>query len=116
MRTQIVVVLAACAWLASLPSESQTDKGLSKTDVRKINEATQAAMTAALAKDFATWSALFLEDAAVYPPNEPAVKGRAAIRAWLERFPPITEFKLNNAKVEGRKDLAYVLGTYTMTI
>jgi ketosteroid isomerase-like protein len=61
-------------------------------------------------------AALFLDDAVVNPPNEPAVKGRAAIRAWLEKFPPITEFKLNNEKVEGRKDLAYVLGTYTMTI
>lgn len=116
MRTRNVVALAACAWLVSLPSEPQTAKGLSKTDVRKINEATQAAVTAALAKDFATWSALFLEDAAVYPPNEPAVKGRAAIRAWLEKLPPITEFNLSNARVEGREDLAYVLGTYTITI
>ncbi len=53
---------------------------------------------------------------AAYPPNEPAVKGRAAIRAWLEKFPPITEFKLSNVKVEGCEDLAYVLATYTMTI
>jgi uncharacterized protein (TIGR02246 family) len=116
MRMQKVMAVAACAWLASRPSEPETAKGLSKTDVRKINEATQAAMTAALARDFATWSGLFLEDGAVYPPNEPAVKGRAAIRAWLEKFPPITEFNLNNAKVEGREDLAYALGTYTMTI
>ena len=28
----------------------------------------------------------------------------------------MTEFKLNNEYVEGREDLAYVLGTYTMTI
>jgi ketosteroid isomerase-like protein len=26
------------------------------------------------------------------------------------------EFTLNNTKVEGREDLAYVLGTYTMTM
>jgi uncharacterized protein (TIGR02246 family) len=73
-------------------------------------------VNAALARDFATWASLFLDDAVVNPPNEPAVKGRAAIRAWLEKFPPITEFKINNEKVEGREDLAYVLGTYTMTI
>jgi uncharacterized protein (TIGR02246 family) len=121
-RTQIrirmlnVVVLATCAWLVSQPSEAQTGKGLSETDVRKIDEATQTAVKAALAKDFVTWAALFLDDAVINPPNEPAVKGRAAIRAWLEKFPPITEFKLNNVKVEGREDLAYVLGIYTMTI
>jgi uncharacterized protein (TIGR02246 family) len=115
MRMLNVVALATGAWLVSLASQAQTDKGLSQEDVRKIDEVTQAAVKAALAKDFATWAALFLDDAVVNPPNEPAVKGRAAIRAWLEKFPPITEFKLNNVKVEGREDLAYVLGTYTMT-
>jgi uncharacterized protein (TIGR02246 family) len=116
MRMLNVVALATIAWFVSLPSEAQTDNGLSQTDVRKIDEVTQTAVKAALAKDFATWAALFLDDAVVNPPNEPAVKGRTAIRAWLEKFPPITEFKLNNVKMEGREDLAYVLGTYTMTI
>ena len=111
-----VIALATCAWLVSPPSETQAEKGFSQTDRRKIDEATQTAMKAALAKDVATWAALFLDDSVVNPPNEPAVKGRAAIRAWLEKFPPITEFKLNNVNVEGCEDLAYVLGTYTMTI
>jgi uncharacterized protein (TIGR02246 family) len=102
--------------LIPLPSEGQSAKSLSEADLKKIDDVTQIAMKAALAKDFATWAALFLDDAVLNPPNEPAVKGRAAIRAWLEKFPPITEFKLNNEKVEGREDLAYVLGTYTMTI
>jgi ketosteroid isomerase-like protein len=115
IRMLNVIALATCAWLVSHPSEAQTLDGLSQTDVRTI-EATQTAGKAALAKDFATRAALFLDDAVVNPPNEPAVKGRAAIRAWLEKFPPITEFKLNNEKVAGREDLAYVLGTYTMTI
>jgi uncharacterized protein (TIGR02246 family) len=102
--------------LISLPSEGQTAKSLSQADIKKIDDVTQTAVHDALARDFATWASLFLDDAVIYPPNEPAVKGRAAIRAWLEKFPPITEFKLNNEKVEGREDLAYVLGTYTMTI
>jgi uncharacterized protein (TIGR02246 family) len=116
IRVLNVIALATFAWLVLQPSEAQTLDGLSEADVRKIDEATQTAVKAALAKDFATWATLFLDDAVVNPPNEPAVKGRAAIRAWLEKFPPITEFKLNNEKVEGREDLAYVLGTYTMTI
>lgn len=116
MRMPEVVALVTCAWLIVVPCEARTGKNLSQTDVRKIDEATQAAMDAAVAKDFAAWAALFLDDSAVYPPNEPAVTGRAAIRAWMEKLPPITEFKLNNVKVEGREDLAYVLGTYTMTM
>jgi uncharacterized protein (TIGR02246 family) len=102
--------------LIALPSEGQTAKSLTESDLKKIDDITQTAVNAALARDFATWASLFLDDAVVNPPNEPAVKGRAAIRAWLEKFPPITEFKLNNEKVEGREDLAFVLGTYTMTI
>ena len=81
-----------------------------------VDDVTQTAVNAALAKDFATWASVFLDGAVVNPPNESAVAGRAAIRAWLEKFPPMTEFKLNNEKVEGREDLAYVLGTYAMTI
>jgi uncharacterized protein (TIGR02246 family) len=116
MRMLNAVALAMCAWLISLACEAQTAKGLSQMDVTKIDQITQTAMKAALARDFATWAALFLDDAVVNPPNEPAVKGRAAIRAWLEKFPPLTEFTLKNTNVEGREDLAYVLGTYTMTM
>jgi uncharacterized protein (TIGR02246 family) len=112
-----VLLLAVIAgFLISLPSEGQTGKSLSAADLKNIDDITQVAMNAALARDFATWAALFFEDAVIYPPNEPPVKGRAAIRAWLEKFPPMTEFKLKNEKVEGREDLGYVLGTYSMTI
>jgi uncharacterized protein (TIGR02246 family) len=100
----------------SVPSEGQTGKSLSEADVRMIDELTQTAMNAAIAKDFATWASVFADDAIVNPPNEPAVKGRAAIRAWLEKLPPITEFKLKNDKVEGRDDLAFILGSYTITL
>jgi uncharacterized protein (TIGR02246 family) len=112
----LAVIGAIALVLIPLPSEGQTAKSLSEADIKKIDDVTQAAVNAALARDFATWASLFLDDAVVNPPNEPAVKGRAAIGAWLEKFPPITEFRLNNEKVEGREDLAYVLGTYTMTI
>jgi uncharacterized protein (TIGR02246 family) len=98
-----------------IPSEAQT-KGLSQADVKAIDESTQTAVKAALAKDFAAWAALFAEDGVLNPPNEPSVKGRAAIQAWLAKFPPMTAFKLENVKIEGRNDLAYVLGTYTLTI
>jgi uncharacterized protein (TIGR02246 family) len=117
MRGFIVPLLAIIAgFLISLPSEGQTGKRLSASDLKNIDDITRVAMNAALARDFATWASLFLEDAVINPPNEPAVKGRAAIRAWLEKFPPMTEFKLKNEKVEGGDDLGYVLGTYTMTI
>lgn len=85
-------------------------------EINKINESTQAFVNAMLAKDWAAVAALYTEDAVLNPPHDRAVKGRAAIQAWLEKFLPITAYKASNVKVEVRNDLAYVLGTYTMTI
>jgi ketosteroid isomerase-like protein len=116
LKVLSLAVIAGALVFISLPSEGETGKSLSEADLKKIDDITQAAMNSALARDFTTWAALFLDDAVVNPPNEPAVKGRAAIRAWLEKFPAMTEFKLNNEKVEGTEDLGYVLGTYSMTI
>jgi uncharacterized protein (TIGR02246 family) len=116
MRRVDVVAFALCVWSVSMPSGAQTRTGLSQGDVDRINESTRTAVKAALAKDFAAWAALFAEDGVLNPPNQPGVKGRAAILAWLSKFPPMTDFKLENVKVEGRDDLAYVLGTYTLTI
>jgi ketosteroid isomerase-like protein len=91
IRALTVLSLAAIAagiglFLIPLPAEGQTGKSLSEADLKKIDEATQTAMNAAVARDFATWAALFLDDAVINPANEPAVKGRVAIRAWLEKF------------------------------
>ena len=60
--------------LISLPSEGQTAKSLSEADIKKIDDVTQTAVTAALAKDFATWASLFLDDAVVNPPMSRRLK------------------------------------------
>lgn len=115
MRIVNAVAVATCVLLLPSPSEAQAGKGLSQADVSKINEVTQTFVKAALAKDWATLAALYLDDAVLGPPNEPAVKGRSAIRAWFEKFPSLTAFTPSNVKVDGRDDLAYVWGAYTMT-
>ena len=90
---------------------------VSQEDIGKINEVTEAFAKAALARDWAAMAALYVDDAVLNPPNSPGVKGRAAIRAWMEQsFPPLTSFKATNVKVDGQGDLAYVLGVYSMTI
>ena len=116
MRMLPVVALAACVGLVSLPSEAQSGKVLSQADVTKINEGTQAFAKAFGAEDWATLADLYTDDAVLCPPNEPSVKGRAAIRAWHEKLPPITEFKITDVKVEGRDDLAYSVGTFAITM
>ena len=89
---------------------------MTEAEINKINEVTQTFFKAVLAKDWGTVAALYVEDAVLNPPNHPPVKGRTAIRAWWEKFPPPTALNASYVKVEGRDDLAYVLATYTMTI
>ena len=89
---------------------------LSQGDVGKINEVTQRFVKEALGKNWDAVAALYTDDAVASPPHAPGLKGRAAIKAWLEQLPPMTAFKANNVIVDGRDDLAYVVGTYTMTI
>ena len=65
------------------------------------------------------WAALvetYTEDAIFMPPNEAAIQGRANILAWMEAFPPISEARLTIQEIDGYGDLAYIRGTFAMTL
>jgi len=69
--------------LISLPSEEQTGKRLSASDLKNIDDITQVAMNAALARDFATWASLFLEDAVIIRPMSRRLKDeRRSALGW----------------------------------
>ena len=73
-------------------------------------------MNAVLAGDFAAVAATYTEDAVMMAPNSEAIVGRAAIQTFFESFPPISSMELLATEVEGVGDLAYVRGSYTMTV
>jgi ketosteroid isomerase-like protein len=110
----LAIAIGLC--LLASPSWAQTCKPLSPDDVAKINAHTAAVAKAANSKDWAAFAAQYVEDAVLNPPNEPAVKGRAAIQAWLGKFPPLRDFTATNVKVEGCNDFAYAFGNYSMTL
>jgi uncharacterized protein (TIGR02246 family) len=58
----------------------------SEADTAAIREATDAMGVAMVAGDVAAVTAMFTADGAMYPPNEPAVVGSAAIEAWGTRM------------------------------
>jgi ketosteroid isomerase-like protein len=60
-------------------------------------------------------AAMYTENAAFMPPNQPIVQGRAAIRAWIKAQPRISQFTGSAIEINGREDLAYVRGTYQLT-
>jgi uncharacterized protein (TIGR02246 family) len=71
---------------------------------------------AVLAADWPKVVSFYSEDGMLLPPNGALVQGPAAMQKFFEGWPKITEFKENVAEIEGDGNLAYVRGTYDMTM
>jgi ketosteroid isomerase-like protein len=74
---------------------------------------------ATLAADVKAIIALYTDDAIEMPPNEPPVKGRAAIEAhYVKQFAmgKITAFTLTHLDTRSSGDMGHDVGTYTQTM
>ncbi|MGH7427720.1 MAG: YybH family protein [Candidatus Methylomirabilaceae bacterium] len=88
---------------------------LSEADKSALRANDQKYAEAGLAKNWAAAAAMYTAEASFMPPNGPEVKGPAMIQAWWEAQPPISTFTLESQEIDGRGDLAYARGTYTMS-
>ncbi|UCC71601.1 MAG: DUF4440 domain-containing protein [Gemmatimonadota bacterium] len=118
MSTRSVLLAALALALASTACQPPAQEAgpLSEEDVAAIEAFQEAFAQAIRAGDWAGAAAFYTEDAVFMPPNEPAIQGRAAIEAWSGASPPITQFSLPIAEIDGRGDLAFVRGTLLITI
>ena len=89
---------------------------LSDADAAAIRAVHDRFCAAVLRQDADAVAALYAEEAVLLPPNEPAVHGRAAIRQWTAALPKVTRIVLNVDELDGRADLAYMRGTFAMTL
>jgi ketosteroid isomerase-like protein len=89
---------------------------LSEEDVAAIRDTAAAYHEAAVAKDWDAISTFFTTDAVAMPPHQPVVQGRAGIKEWYASFPPVMDVELPIVEIDGRGDLAYTRGTYSMTM
>ncbi len=105
-----LAALAACETPAAMPA------ALTDADIAAISAVTDEFRQNVLAGNFAGVAALYTEDGMLLPPNAPAVTGRPAIQQYLESFPPVTNFNFTIAEVAGVGDMAWVRGSYTMTL
>jgi uncharacterized protein (TIGR02246 family) len=98
------------------PSAGAGDQPLAAADLAAIRATDSAFASAAGAGDAAGVAANYLPDAQLMPPNAPTVEGREAIQkfwggllgAYQLRFQVVAD------EVEGRGDLAYARGHYTL--
>jgi ketosteroid isomerase-like protein len=104
----LVLVLSSCRSTCCSPFE-EPDHGKLETAARAFEAACNSA-------DWDAVGALYAEAAVLMPPNMPAVHGRQAIRDFFAGFPPVTDMRLECEEIRGCGDLAYVTGTYSMTI
>ncbi|NIM51970.1 MAG: DUF4440 domain-containing protein [Gemmatimonadales bacterium] len=115
-RSVLLAALALALVTSACQPPAQEAGPLSEEDVAAIRSSTESFAQAMLAGDPATVAGFFAEDAVAMPPNEPAVEGRAAIQAWLEALPTVTQDELRLVEVTGRGEIAYGRGTYTLTV
>jgi uncharacterized protein (TIGR02246 family) len=95
---------------------AQDTTGLSSRDVSAIRAASDAFAKAVVARNTNGLAEFYTSDGALYPPGETMVKGRVAIEACLAALPPMKDFSLRILTMDGAGDVAYVQGTYTMTM
>jgi ketosteroid isomerase-like protein len=89
---------------------------LTEDDLSAIRAAIDQDAAAVRRADWDAVTRMFTADAVRFPPNQSPVRGRAAMRAWLETFPPIEEFAITADEIAGGDGVAFVRGTYAITI
>ena len=52
------------------------------------------------------WAGLYAEDGALYPPNQPAVRGRSALQEYARGI-PVENIAFTDVQVQGHGPLAY---------
>jgi ketosteroid isomerase-like protein len=88
---------------------------LRETDIAAIRRAIEQDAAAVRRADWDAVTRMFTADAIRFPPHRDPIRGRAAMRAWLETFPPIQEFAITADEIVGGDDVAFVRGLYSLT-
>ena len=112
-RSILILGIALCLGLSV---GCQRPAGLSEADQTAIRQGDLEYARLMNAKDFKGVAALYADDAIVLPPNQAMVEGRAAIQAWIESFPPTSNFQMQTLEIEGGGNLAYVRGAFSLTM
>ncbi|MCE5309565.1 MAG: SgcJ/EcaC family oxidoreductase [Acidobacteriales bacterium] len=116
MQKQLVLALGMAVCLV-LNVGCQRPAGLSEADRTAIRQVDETYVKLALANDAKGSVALYTDDATVLPSHHAALQGKAAIQAWMEApGPKISKFEMRSLEIEGRGDLAYDRGTYSVTV
>ena len=121
-RQRSALAFAGCLALLSftLACQPQAPPDTRAADESAVRDLDAQWSKAAAAKDAESAVSYYAEDAALMPPNAPIATGKEAIRVFwksLVASPGFTVgWKATKAEVARSGDLAYLIGTYELTV
>ena len=119
MRAIGVFVLAAAA-AAGVAGQSQPQPSPASRNIdTAIKAVADQYVKATLAGDAKAIASLYTEDAVEMPPNEPLIKGRAAIQQHYEKLfkmGKISRFTLTHLETQSSGSIGYDVGTYNQSM
>ena len=106
--------VALAVSLVCLPHVAQAQAAKTDPAISKLSKELATAMSS---KDAAKVAAFYAEDATFNPPNEPPVRGRAAIQAWMQKMYDQGSASLSLTPVESAVsgNIGYSYESYTFT-
>ncbi len=112
----VATLLGACSSSARRARADDGTAPLAAADLAAIRATDTAFISAVAAGDAAGVAAIYLPDARVLPQNAPSVQGRDAVQKLWGGLIDAYRLKLDVAsdEIEGRGDLAYARGRYTL--
>ena len=114
MRKLNLALLALCLVVAAGCATKKVDIEAEKTALRTADTEWSAATT-----NLETWLGYVAPDGAIQPPNEAAVVGADAVRAWATNMFAMPGFSVSwqpqTVEVASSGDLGWTAGTYTFT-
>ena len=116
IRAMGTLAVVALGTLALAGCQQSAPAGLSDADKAVLRGKAERTMKTVNSKDYASWASDFTEDAEWLGANGPAVKGREAIQKSVAGGPVISDLALTQVDIDGRGDLAYVRGNFTLKV
>lgn len=112
----LLVILVALVAAACQPKGQAVLTDADKAAIKKVTEQGLAMFTAPTKDNFAYVKFFYTEDAIIFPPNAPALKGHEAILGLIQALPPMSDYKQETQEIVGFGDFAYDRETYSVTI
>ena len=117
MRKTTSLLAVASLGLLITSCAGEAGPTFTEADRAAIEAATEEAMAINTTSDHTAYvDHYYTPDAVVMPPNGEVIRGREALIAFNEAFPPYEDLQFTHVEVDGAGDMAYVYGIYTMVM